>query len=865
MPGTNLTRAEAQERAAVIDVHHYDIALDLLRGPRVFSARTTITFSANTPGAETFIDLIAESVEQITLNGVSLDPAEAFRDSRIHLTDLAPKNTVEIHSTQRYTNTGEGLHRFVDPVDGEIYLYSQFEVPDARRMYPVFEQPDLKATFAFTITAPARWKVVSNQPTPEPIDAGVAGDAADRPGEAVARWEFSPTPVMSSYITALIAGPYAEIRSELTNREGRTIPLGVFCRSSLEPHLDAEYIFDITRRGFDFFERIFDFPYPFEKYDQLFVPEFNMGAMENIGAVTHTEAYVFRGQVTDAIRERRVVTILHELAHMWFGDLVTMRWWNDLWLNESFAEFTSTLATAEATEWTDCWTTFAASEKSWAYRQDQLPTTHPIVADIRDLDDILTNFDGITYAKGASVLKALVAYVGREAFLQGVHRYFVTHQYGNTELRDLLVELEAASGRPLQDWSTAWLETAGVNTLRAELTVGEDGVVSDAAVIQTAEPEVPTLRPHRIVIGAYRVIDGVLQRTERFEADVAPQERTELRMLAGMDMPDLLLVNDEDLTYAKVRLDPRSLETVERYLGTLEDSLARTVLWGVLWDMTRDGEYPARRFIEVATRHLGAETASTTLRLLLGQLDTAAGFYTDPDSREQTVTELGDALWQLADAAPAGTDQQFQLVSAAARAAVTDTQLDRVAALLAGDAEIDGLTVDQDLRWALTVALAAGGRVTDAEIDAELARDHTASGRQFAAQARAALHTAAAKDRAWHSVFTETDAPNLIVRFTGAGFGNVHDAALLEPYVAPYFDSLMEVWETRSYQITEELVDGFYPARLASSQLAAAAREWLVHHPDAPAPLRRMVVENLAGTERAIRAQQADAQAADPQ
>ncbi|WP_053388206.1 aminopeptidase N [Leucobacter japonicus] len=861
MPGTNLTRAEAQERAAVVSTNRYEVALDLTTGAQNFAAVTTIHFSG-TAGASTFIDLIADSVESVELNGVALDPAEVFADSRIQLPGLAAENVLRIASTQRYTNTGEGLHRFVDPADGEVYLYSQFEVPDSRRMFPVFEQPDLKATFAFTITAPARWHVVSNQPTPEPAGAGVkaAAQGEDWAEQAIATWSFEPTPVMSSYITALIAGPYHVVRSELTSRDGRTIPLGVFCRESLAPHLDADYIFDKTREGFEFFEEQFDYAYPFDKYDQLFVPEYNMGAMENVGAVTFTEAYVFRSQVTDAMRERRVVTILHELAHMWFGDLVTMRWWNDLWLNESFAEYMSTLGVAEATEWTECWTTFVASEKSWAYRQDQLPSTHPIVAPIRDLEDVLVNFDGITYAKGASVLKQLVAWVGREPFMQGVHDYFVKHHHSNTELPDLLTELEARSGRDLTGWSKLWLETAGVNTLRPEFELDADGRYASFAIAQSAIAEYPTIRPHRIAVGLYEVEGGVLRRTQRIELDV-DGERTDVAELVGVAQPALLLLNDDDLTYAKIRLDERSLETAAAHLGSAEDSLARALLWGTLWDATRDGEFPASRFIDIVLAHIGRETASTTLRTLLGQLLLSAASYVARDRREATGAKVADALWELAANAEAGSDRQFQFVKSFAQAATSAEQLDTVQALLDGERSLDGLAIDTDLGWELLYSLAAGGRATDAQIDARLAEDRTANGNQSAAHARAALPTADDKARAWSSVFDDADKPNAIVRATAAGFTHAHDLAVLEPYVERFFAALLPIWESRSYAIAEELVEGFYPAELANEALAQATRAWLEANGDAPAALRRMVSEHLSGVERALRVQAADQEA----
>lgn len=851
MPGTNLTRVEAQERAAIVNVQSYEVGLDLTTSAETFQAVTTVRFGAHV-GAETFIDLIADSVEAIDLNGAPIDPAAQFADSRVHLSGLAASNTLRIHSTQRYTNTGEGLHRFVDPADGEVYLYSQFEVPDSRRVFPVFEQPDLKATFQFTVTAPARWKLSSNQPTPVPTPAGEAR------GEAIATWAFEPTPVLSSYITALIAGPYHEVRSELTSRDGRTIPLGVFCRESLAEYLDADYVFEKTRQGFTFFEEQFNYPYPFDKYDQLFVPEFNAGAMENAGAVTFTEAYVFRSQVTDAMRERRVVTILHELAHMWFGDLVTMRWWNDLWLNESFAEYMSTLATAEATEWTECWTTFVASEKSWAYRQDQLPSTHPIVAEIRDLEDVLVNFDGITYAKGASVLKQLVAWVGREPFMRGVHDYFVKHHHANTELRDLLSELEAQSGRELSGWSELWLETAGVNTLRPSFTLDADGNYSSFSIEQTAVTDYPTLRPHRIAVGLYEDRDGALVRVRRVELDIDGAS-TNVAELVGSPQPALLLLNDDDLTYAKIRLDERSLATVSERLGDVTDSLARSLVWGTLWDATRDAELPASQFIDVVLAHIDRETASTTLRTLLQQLVLSASSYVAPERRTDTLERVADVLWSLASAAPAGSDTQFQFVKSFSGIAGSDAQLDVVLQLLSGEIELEGLDIDTDLGWELLIALAAGGRTTAPEIEAALADDRTASGEQSAAHARAALPTLADKNTAWASIFDAAGASNLIVRATALGFTRVADRATLEPFVDRFFTAVSEVWESRSYAIAEEMIDGFYPSPLANEALASATRSWLDENPSAPAALRRLITEHLAGVTRALAAQQTDA------
>ncbi len=847
MPGENLTRVEAQERAALVTVHSYDVALDLTTGPETFASTTTVTF-ASKPGASTFIDAITRTVHSVTLNGTPLDPSIVSDGIRIQLDDLEDENELTIVADAVYTNTGEGLHRFVDPVDNEVYLYSQFEVPDSRRMFAVFEQPDLKASFAFTVTAPAAWEVVSNSTTPEPTDAG----------NGAKTWAFAPTHIMSSYITALVAGPYAVVQSELTSRDGRTIPLGLFSRKSLSEFLDADYLFEKTRQGFAYFEEKFDFAYPFDKYDQLFVPEFNAGAMENAGAVTFTESYVFRSKVTDAMKERRVVTVLHELAHMWFGDLVTMKWWNDLWLNESFAEWASTIATAEATEWTEAWTTFAAMEKSWAYKQDQLPSTHPVVATINDLEDVLVNFDGITYAKGGSVLKQLVAWVGIDAFFTGVAAYFKKHAWGNTELGDLMVELEAASGRDLSEWTKLWLETAGVNTLRPEIEVDASGIITGFAVLQSAADDYPTIRPHRLAIGFYTLQDGALVRTNRIELDV-DGVRTDVAELVGQARPDLVLLNDDDLAYAKIRLDEASLSVAIDNLAAIESPLARSLVWGSAWDATRDAETSPRDFVRLVLNNIATETESTTLRTVLGQLVLTATQYVAVEHRAQAVIEVGDALWALAQNAEPGSDSQFQFVKFFAAVSGTDAQLDAVAALLDGSAPLAELEIDTDLAWELLTALVAGGRAGTVEIDAALARDNTANGAQSAAQARASLPTPEGKLAAWASLIDVDTAPNTIVRVTAAGFLRANDTTLLEPFVAKYFDVLQTVWESRAYAIAEKLIIGLYPSPLASQQLVDATHAWLNANAEPPA-LRRLVIENVAGVERALAVQARDAE-----
>jgi aminopeptidase N len=846
VPGENLTRKEAIERASILDVQSYAVEIDLTQGGELFGSTTRVRFSA-TEGASSFIDAITGAVHSVVLNGEVLDPSVVSDGIRIQLPSLAKENELVVVAQGKYTNTGEGLHRFVDPVDQEVYLYTQFEVPDSRRMFAVFEQPDLKATFSFNITAPSYWKVVSNSPTPEPHELR----------EGVSVWNFEPTPRISSYITALVAGPYVEVNDQLVSSSGKVIPLGVFCRKSLFEYLDAEYIFEKTKQGFEFFESEFGVAYPFEKYDQLFVPEFNAGAMENAGAVTFTETYVFRSKVTDATRERRVVTILHELAHMWFGDLVTMRWWNDLWLNESFAEYASTLATQEATEWHGAWATFASLEKSWAYRQDQLPSTHPIVAEINDLEDVQVNFDGITYAKGASVLKQLVAWVGQEPFMRGVSSYFKKHAYQNTELKDLLKELEAESGRDLSEWSKLWLETAGVNLLRPEIEE-KDGVIESFAILQSAISDYPYLRPHRLAVGFYNEVGGKLVRTERVELDVQGA-KTSVPELVGKARPALVLLNDDDLTYAKIRLDEQSFATAQALLSRIEDPLARALVWGSAWDATRDGETSGRAFIELVLSHIGNESESTTMMTLLRQLLTVANLYVAPEHRLDAQLKVADGLWKLAQNAQAGSDAQLQFVKFFAQFARNDKQLTTIAELLSGKHQLDGLEIDTDLRWELLTALSVGGKVTKDRIDVELEADNTANGQKAHAAAIAAMPNQKSKQEMFDKLVKTDEMSNALVNSASLAFGRVLDTSALEPFVDQYFSKVLSIWENKSYHMAEYLLVNLYPLAIVNKALADQTEQFLKNPELASKPaLKRIIVENLANVQRALNAQNTD-------
>ncbi|MEV5089049.1 aminopeptidase N [Streptomyces griseoincarnatus] len=865
MPGTNLTREEAQQRAKLLTVDSYEIDLDLSGAQEggTYRSVTTVRFDVAEDGAESFIDLVAPAVHEVTLNGDALDPAEAFADSRIALPGLlAGRNVLRVSADCAYTNTGEGLHRFVDPVDDQAYLYTQFEVPDARRVFASFEQPDLKATFQFTVKAPEGWTVISNSPTPEPKDNV---------------WVFAPTPRLSTYVTALIAGPYHSVHS-VYEKDGRSVPLGIYCRPSLAEHLDADAIFEVTRQGFDWFQEKFDYAYPFEKYDQLFVPEFNAGAMENAGAVTIRDQYVFRSKVTDAAYEVRAATILHELAHMWFGDLVTMEWWNDLWLNESFATFAEAACQADApgSKWPHSWTTFANQMKTWAYRQDQLPSTHPIMADIRDLDDVLVNFDGITYAKGASVLKQLVAYVGEDEFFRGVQAYFKRHAYGNTRLSDLLGALEETSGRDLKTWSKKWLETAGINVLRPEIETDDAGVITSFAVRQEA-PALPagakgavsddaapprgTLRPHRIAIGFYDLDEatGKLVRGDRVELDV-DGELTAVPQLAGKRRPAVVLLNDDDLSYAKVRLDEQSLAVVTGHLGDFESSLPRALCWVSAWDMTRDAELPVRDYLSLVLSGVGKESDIGVVQSLHRQVKLALDLYADPAAREALLARWTDATLAHLRSAEPGSDHQLAWARAFAATARTPEQLDLLEALLAGTQTVEGLAVDTELRWTFVQRLAAVGRFDEAEIAAEYERDRTAAGERHAATARAARPTEEAKAEAWASVVESDKLPNAVQEAVIAGFVQTDQRELLAPYTDKYFEALADVWASRSHEMAQQIAVGLYPGIQVTGETLDRTDAWLASA-EPNAALRRLVSESRAGVERALRAQAADAAA----
>ena len=840
MPGKNLSRDEAARRAALLSVSAYRVSLDLGNAAdataATYGSTSTIRFTCAEPGADSFLDLIAPSVRSVTLNGTSLDPAEVFADSRIALRGLAAENEVTVVADCAYSRTGEGLHRFRDPADGRVYLYTQFEPADARRVYANFEQPDLKASFTFDVKAPAGWYIASNSAPAKraPVVAGVA------------HWTFLPTARISTYITAVVAGPY-HVASDHYSREfadGTTleIPLNALCRASLAEYFDADAIFDVTKRGLDFYHDRFDSPYPFGKYDQAFVPEYNLGAMENPGCVTFTEEYVFRSKQTDLAYERRADVILHEMAHMWFGDLVTMKWWDDLWLKESFADFMGSYASVGATRWTNAWVTFANLRKAWAYRQDQLPSTHPIVATINDLEDAKLNFDGITYAKGASVLKQLVAYVGEEAFLEGARRYFKRHAYANTTLSDLLRVLEETSGRDLSAWSKAWLETSGVNTL----TIADDG---------TARQE-GHLRPHRIAVGGYelKLNDRLVVRTQRVELDLAEETTT---LPAEVRDAPFVLLNDDDLSYCKVMLNPAQLAFAFEHLSHFRDPMPRSLLWSSLWNMTRDGVLPGLRFLEYVDRHAAAESEIGVLSNLLTQCSLVLDYYLTAENRAAAVEPVAAMAERELRAAPAGSDHQLAWVRFYAAAAARPADYEFLSGLLDGTVTLESLAMDADLRWKILLGLAGAGVADVARIDAELARDQTASGNRHHAACLAARPSADAKAEVWRIVTAPGDQPKDMLRARLGGFARADQTELIAPYVEPYFESLDRIWAERTIENASTIVSGAFPGLLVDPDTLARADAWLATGGHAPA-LRRLVSEGRDDLARALAARAAE-------
>jgi aminopeptidase N len=842
MPKAEITRSETSERARLLRADRYDISLDLTRGPEVFGSTSVITFDCAEPGASSYADLVAAQVHEISLNGTAIDPATAWADGRIELTGLAARNELRVVADCRYTSESSGLHRSADSVDGKVYTYTCFEPADACTMYANFEQPDLKAAFAFRVTAPAHWTVLSNQPAPQ---------AQPGPAEGTAVWQFTPTPRISTYLTAVCAGDYTVFRDTHTTPGGQVIPMAIACRASLAEAMDAPEVFEVTRQGLDFFSELFGCPYPFEKYDQVFGPEFFSGAVENVGCVVFTEQVVFRSRVTDTMYELRAGVILHEMAHMWFGNLVTMKWWNDLWLNESFAEFSGTLATAEATRFSGAWTTFSNSRKAWGYMQDQLPTTHPIASDVGTLSEAVANFDGISYAKGASVLRQLAAYVGRDQFFAGIGAYLREHGWGNATLAEMLEALEASSGKDLSSWSKAWLETAGPNTLRAQFEVDGSGAFSSFAVLQEAPADHPTLRPHHISIGLYsRGAGGTLERTSKLDIEVTGS-RTEVPELTGVAQPDLVLLNDDDLGYVLVRFDERSLATLTESIGDFAGSLPRAVCWSAVIDMVQQAEISLPAYVRMLINGMAAESSVSVLQTLLMVTAQTFRMGADPAWVPAGKEQLATAAERLLRAAEPASDHQLAWAQLLSWTAITPAQLDLIAALLDGSAQVPGLAVDTELRWALLDRLAVTGRIGDEQIDAELARDATDAGRRHAMACRASIPDAGHKAAAWALLTDSDDLGMETMPEVAASMLQPEQAELLTPYVATYFEMLPRLWASRAQLLRGMLGTALFPYSAASPELLQRMQEFQDGQSDAG--LVRLITELRDRVERALR------------
>ncbi|MDR1034153.1 MAG: aminopeptidase N [Bifidobacteriaceae bacterium] len=842
----NLTRKEARERADVIWEPKYEIVLDLADAKEKwqFNSHVVVEFDAE-EGANSFIDILAHKLTEVTLNGEKLDVDKVYKHGRVQLEDLLVRNVLEIDAVCDYSKTGEGLHRFVDPSDGEVYLYSHFEVPDAKKVYACFDQPDIKGVFTTKIITPKGWTALSNGK----IESETASDS-------VTEFKFEKTCIMPTYLTAFCAGPYTIWNDELTNLDGRKIPLGLYARKSVAKYVDVDEMFEVTKEAFDYYGQLFPVPYPYTKYDQIFCPEYNAGAMENVACVTITETYIFRTRTSTAWHERRAITVIHELAHMWFGDLVTMKWWNDLWLNESFAEFMATTVTAAATKYRYAWVAFSAHEKIWALRQDQLSSSHPISAEINNLEDVMVNFDGITYAKGASVLRQLVAYVGEKAFYQAITDYLNKYRYSNAVLQDLLTELERTSGRDLKTWSKLWLQTQGVNTFEPIIETNDKGRITRLAVRQTADPAHPHLRPHRINIGFYDEEDERIINIHTIQTDING-EITEIPEATGRPRPRILLLNDQDLTFTKVRFDEQSLENIIADLDRVQDPLTQAILWGALYEMVRDGLFPAERYIRLTLDVLKTKTRSIVVRNKIVEVTDSLLYYVTPTKRAELLPEVAEAFWNLAVNAKTGSDAELQFCLAFANLAVTESQAVRLQALLDGTEKLPGVKIEKGLIWNMLYGLAALGKVGVSEIEKAYENDKTADGLKMSYRALASIPDVASKQEIFDKVAHDKSVSNVYVRFASLGFNApIVDAEMLEKvFMSQYFDCIRDMWQNRSFQIAEDYIKSMYPRQIANQNLANACEKWLANNKDADAALLRLVRENLDDTTRDLRNQ----------
>ncbi|MBA2571249.1 MAG: aminopeptidase N [Chloroflexi bacterium] len=834
-----LTQDEATARVARVGDVSYDLAFDLRAGDSLYGGDCTIAFSLDGTTEPLFLDFRGGSISSLSVNGRAVD---VERDAeRIDLVPslLESRMTVRIRYENEFDTTGDGFHRFIDPEDGLEYAYSNFQPFSAHRLFPCFDQPDIKATYGLVVDAPADWLVVSaeREVGSEPLADGRL------------RHRFARTPAFSTYLLALVVGPFHVIRT--TRPDG--IELGLMCRRSMARYLepDAAEILEVTGQGFDFFAGLFGTPYPFAKYDQLFVPEFNVGAMENVGAVTFTENFIFRDPPTDSQRQTRAEVVLHELAHMWFGNLVTMRWWNDLWLNESFASYVSYLALTEATRFRGAWKAFATQLKRWAYRQDQLVTTHPISGEAPDTDSAFLNFDGITYGKGASVLKQLVATIGRDGFAEGMRTYFRRHAWGNATLADFLSALESGSGRELGSWAHLWLETASLNTIAARWDAA-DGRIERLELHQTAPPDHPTLRPHSLQVGLVTEAQGRLG-VEAIPASVSTQ-RTDVPQAKGRPRPVLVFPNHDDHAYAKVQLDPVSLDFVRRRVTSIEDPLLRELLWMSLWEMVRDGTLPSTEYLAIVRARIPAEPDAELLAAVLERTQATLRWYVPERMRERESTSIVRLALEALPRA-AGADPRIIWRRAAIAAAASAFDLAPLLAMADDLADQDeNAGFDQRMRWDLAVkAVAHSVSGAQDRVDAESVRDPSDRGQRAVIRAAAARPDPTSKAEAWRRIQAEGFGSFHLTRAAMEGFLWPSQAPILAQYGERFFDEVRGIFETRDRSFATAYAELLFPSHVPDPSLVTRARALLEELRTDETLLRRVLHETVDDLERALR------------
>jgi len=821
-----LTRDEAQTRAKLLDVHRYTIDLDLTTGDETFDSRTVIRFAARTD-ANSFVELKPAQLRSATLDGQPLDP-QTLDGNRLPLNNLgAGEHELRIEAVMRYSRTGEGMHRFTDPTDGETYLYTQLFMEDVQRVFAGFDQPDLKAVFDLTVKAPEGCTVLANSTTEH------LGDG---------RWQAAPTPLIPTYLVAVAVGPWHSVRTE-----HRDLPFGLHCRRSLAPHLDADAdeLFEITKQCYDRYHEKFEEPYPFDSYDQAFVPEFNAGAMENPGLVTFRDEFVYRSAVTDTERQTRAMVIAHEMAHMWFGDLVTLKWWDDIWLNESFAEYMGYQTLIEATRFSDTWTDFGVARKAWGYDADQRPSTHPVAPEnVDDTASALLNFDGISYAKGASALRQLVAWLGEKDFLAGINTHFARHRFANAALADFIDSLASATERDVHAWADAWLRTTGVDTLTPAVTPADDGTC-------TLLVEHTGSRPHRIAVGLY-------------DQDVADEGRhLTLRERLDLDVPQttphplgkrpaLLLLNDGDLTYAKIRFDAESFEAVRTSLSGLPEPLTRAVVWNALRDAVRDGQLPPTAYLDAARTHLPHETDLALVQGVLAFASTQiADRYLTPEERPAALATLSSLCRDLIRRTEDGDNPGLRLIAVRHFIDVA-AHPDTIAAWLADGTVSGGPELDPELRWRVLARLAVLGATDEAAIAAELDRDPSAAGQEGAARCRAALPDEQAKARAWEAMFGSDDLSNYLFTATAQGFWQPEQADLVREYVPRYYEDAVAVAARRGPAIAEAAGRWAFPVHAVDAETLRLGEACLSDANPIPS-LRRKLADQLDDLARALR------------